>query len=303
MIHALRTTAASLALASTALAGTATTDGEVCRTGADAASKRDLVETAVAAGSFGTLAAALQAADLVDALKGPGPFTVFAPTDNAFAALPAGTVDRLLRPENRAALAGILTYHVVPGRILAEEVVRSSGLTTLNGQRLDLSVDGGAVFADGAKVVRTDIECSNGVIHVLDAVVTPATDDLVATAAGAERFGTLLAAAKAAGLAETLAGGGPFTVFAPTDDAFAALPEGTVESLLKPENRDRLAAILKLHVVSGRVHSDAAAEAGAAPTLNGARVAIARTDGGLKVGDATVVAADLDASNGVIHVI
>ena len=134
------------------------------------AADKDIVDTAVAAGSFKTLAAALGAADLAGALKGAGPFTVFAPTDAAFAKLPSGTVEGLLKPENKAKLAAILTYHVVSGKVMASDVVKVSGAVTLNGQRVDVKVDGNSVSIDGAKVVTTDIACSNGVIHVIDSV-------------------------------------------------------------------------------------------------------------------------------------
>jgi len=137
------------------------------------ASQKDIVSTAVAAGSFKTLAAALQAAGLVDTLKGPGPFTVFAPTDEAFAKLPAGTVETLLKPENKARLTAILTYHVVPGRVLAAQVAGMSSATTVNGKPLAIRSEGGTVTVGGADVVGADILCSNGVIHVIDTVLLP----------------------------------------------------------------------------------------------------------------------------------
>ena len=142
-------------------------------TSALAAAKKDIVDTAVAAGDFKTLAAALQAAGLVDTLKGPGPFTVFAPTDEAFAKLPAGTVEELLKPENKEKLVGILTYHVVPGKIMAKDVVSLTSAKTVNGQSLTISTQNGAVMVDKARVVKTDIAASNGVIHVIDTVILP----------------------------------------------------------------------------------------------------------------------------------
>ncbi|MCL4204606.1 MAG: fasciclin domain-containing protein [Pirellulaceae bacterium] len=263
----------------------------------------DIVDTAVANGSFNTLAAAVRAAGLVDALKGAGPFTVFAPTDEAFAKLPAGTVETLLKPENKEQLVGILTYHVVPGKVPASKVVSLNGATTLNGQRVDIKTESGKVTVDQANVVQTDVQCSNGIIHVIDSVILPASDNLVATAKKAGNFGTLLAAAEAAGLADALAGGGPFTVFAPTDDAFAKLPEGTVESLLKPENKDKLVSILKYHVIAGRIYSDAAVDGKEAKTLLGQNVRVSVGDPGTKINDAKLITTDIDASNGVIHVI
>ncbi|MCL6567092.1 MAG: fasciclin domain-containing protein [Acidobacteriia bacterium] len=138
------------------------------------APERDIVETAVAAGQFNTLAKVLQAAGLVETLKGKGPFTVFAPTDEAFAKLPAGTLDSLLRPENKDRLTAILTYHVVPGKLLAADVVKQNSLKTVQGGSLRVSVKAGSnVLVDNARLVKTDILCSNGVIHVIDSVVLP----------------------------------------------------------------------------------------------------------------------------------
>ncbi|MEM1411002.1 MAG: fasciclin domain-containing protein [Pseudomonadota bacterium] len=135
--------------------------------------KMDIVDTAVAAGDFTTLAAALQAADLVDTLKGEGPFTVFAPTDEAFAKLPAGTVENLLKPENKDQLIAVLTYHVVPGKVTAEQVVDLSTATTVNGQNIDIKVMDGTVHIDNATVAAADVMASNGVIHVIDTVILP----------------------------------------------------------------------------------------------------------------------------------
>ena len=267
------------------------------------ASGKDIVDTAVGAGFFNTLAAALQAAGLVDTLKGNGPFTVFAPTDEAFAKLPAGTVETLLKPENKQQLIDVLTYHVVAGQVPASKVVQLSGANTVNGQRVDIASTGGKVTVDNANVLKTDITCSNGIIHVIDQVILPASDNIPTTAVKAGNFSTLVAAVKAAGLAEALSGDGPFTVFAPTDEAFAKLPAGTVESLLKPENKAKLAAILKYHVVRGRVYSPEAVAAGKAKTLEGSTVRVAVQGSTAKVNDAKIIATDLDASNGVIHVI
>ncbi len=135
--------------------------------------KKDVVDTAVAAGQFETLAAALGAADLIDTLKGEGPFTVFAPTDEAFAKLPEGTVENLLKPENRDQLVAILTYHVVPGKVKAADVVKLDKATTVNGQPVTITVSDSGVKVDNANVVATDIAASNGVIHVIDSVILP----------------------------------------------------------------------------------------------------------------------------------
>lgn len=137
------------------------------------AASKDIVDTAVAAGDFKTLAAALQAAGLVDTLKGAGPFTVFAPTDEAFAKLPAGTVEDLLKPENKQKLISILTYHVVAGDVMAKDVVKLHEAKTVNGQNVKIMVEGGNVMVDNSNVTKTDIQCTNGVIHVIDTVLLP----------------------------------------------------------------------------------------------------------------------------------
>ena len=137
-------------------------------------SNKDIVDTAVGAGQFNTLAAALGAAGLVDTLKGPGPFTVFAPTDAAFAALPAGTVEELLKPENKAKLTSILTYHVVSGKVTAADVVKLSEADSVGGPKLNITTEGGTVKINDATVTTADIETSNGVIHVIDKVLIPA---------------------------------------------------------------------------------------------------------------------------------
>jgi transforming growth factor-beta-induced protein len=133
----------------------------------------DIVDVAASAGTFNTLVAAIKAAGLVETLKGDGPFTVFAPTDAAFAKLPAGTVESLLKPENRARLRAILTYHVVPGRVMAKDVVGLTSAKTVEGQSITVRVADGSVMVDNAKVIKTDILARNGVIHVIDAVMLP----------------------------------------------------------------------------------------------------------------------------------
>ena len=134
---------------------------------------RDIVDTAISAGSFNTLVQAVQAADLVDTLKSDGPFTVFAPTDEAFARLPEGTLEDLLKPENKSQLQAVLTYHVVPGKVMAADAARVSSAKTVNGQSFDITQSGKGLMVDDANVVKADIETSNGVIHVIDKVILP----------------------------------------------------------------------------------------------------------------------------------
>lgn len=147
--------------------------GLVGSVNAESMPDKDIVDTAASAGSFKTLVAAVQAAGLVDALKGQGPLTVFAPTDEAFKKLPAGTVENLLKPENKDKLVAVLTYHVVPGRVTASEVVNLDSAKTINGRSLKISASDGKVMVDNARVTATDIIASNGVIHVIDSVVLP----------------------------------------------------------------------------------------------------------------------------------
>jgi len=135
--------------------------------------KMTIVDKAIASGSFNTLVSAVKAADLVNTLKGEGPFTVFAPTDEAFAKLPKATLENLLKPENKEKLAAILTYHVISGKVMAEDVVKLTSAATVNGQSVDIKVVDGKVKIDNANVVKTDITCSNGVIHVIDTVLLP----------------------------------------------------------------------------------------------------------------------------------
>jgi uncharacterized surface protein with fasciclin (FAS1) repeats len=264
---------------------------------------KNIVETAVSAGQFNTLATALKAAGLVEALQGKGPFTVFAPTDNAFAKLPKGTIEKLLKPENRGLLTSILTYHVVPGNVTAAQVSKLSNAKTLNGQQVNISVSDCGVKVDNAKVVKADISTTNGTIHVIDSVILPNDKDIVDVAVSNGSFNTLVAAVKAAGLAETLKAKGPFTVLAPTDKAFSKLPEGTVASLLKPENRSKLQAILKYHVLSGRVFAADALAARKVKTLQGTPIRAKTSSAGVTINNAKVTQANIDASNGVIHVI
>jgi transforming growth factor-beta-induced protein len=263
----------------------------------------NIADTAIAAGKFQMLVTALKAGDLVDVLKGKGPFTVFAPNDEAFAKLPKELVADLLKPENKKKLQSILTYHVVPGLVTAEQVVKLRGAVSVQGQQIDISTGNGSVMVDGAKVLATDIKASNGIIHVIDSVILPADKNLAETLSASENLSTLLAAVSAAGLAETFKSEGPFTLFAPSNEAFAKLPPGTVENLLKPENKSQLVRILTYHAVSGKVLSSQAAQLKAAVTLNGKALAITASQDGLNVDKAKVVDADLEATNGVVHVI
>lgn len=257
---------------------------------------KDIVDTAVAAGQFETLVTAIKAAGLVETLKSDGPFTVFAPTDEAFAKLPKGTIKTLLADPGR--LGAILKYHVVPGRVMAKDVVKLSSAKTALGQSLSIKSSGGVMIGN-ANVMKTDIETSNGVIHVIDTVLIPA-NDIIETARTVGSFKTLLAALEAADLTGALQGDGPFTVFAPTDAAFAKLPKGTVEGLLR--DIPKLKSILTYHVVAGKVMASDVVKLSEAKTLQGQVVRIDASSG-VKINASRVVKADVQADNGVIHVI
>lgn len=264
---------------------------------------KNIVQTAQEAGKFTTLLAAAQAAGLVDALSSSGPMTVFAPTDEAFAKLGQNTLNDLLRPENRQKLVSILTYHVVGGEWNASKVVSSNDAPTLNGQKLDFKVKDGTVYAGKAKVVATDISASNGIIHVIDSVIMPETRNMAQVAQADGRFTILAKAIEAAGLTSALTDNNAITVFAPTDEAFQKLPAGTIEQLLKPENRDMLRQVLTYHVVSGRVYARDAVGAQRAATLQGNPVRVSIDNGRLMINNAKVVNSDIETSNGVIHAI
>src|SRR6478736_9026929 len=255
--------------------------------------RKDIIDTADAAGSFTKLAAALTSAGLVEALKGPGPFTVFAPDDAAFAAFESANPG-VLAGLSKAALTEILTYHVVAGAAVASKDLKDEQVfTTLSGSPVLIDSSAG-VKVDDAKVTTADVVATNGVIHVIDRLILPPKDDIVATAIAAGTFTKLAAALTAADLVTALQGKGPFTVFAPTDAAFAKLPAVPSGEALKN--------VLLYHVVAGAVGSGDL-KAGPVPTqLTGKSVTVSLTDG-VRINDSKVTAANILAKNGVIHVV
>jgi uncharacterized surface protein with fasciclin (FAS1) repeats len=250
-----------------------------------------------------TLEAAVIAAELAGTLSGDGPFTVFAPTDDAFAALPAGALDALLA-DPTGALADILLYHVVGATALSTDLSDGDTFTTLLGEDIEVSITDGDVFINGAQVIVADILASNGVVHVIDAVLLPPTEtttvvDIIVASPDHE---TLEAAVIAADLAGALSGDGPFTVFAPTDAAFAALPAGVLDALLA-DPTGALADILLYHVVSGTALSTDLNDGDALATLLGPNVNVTIDMGTVFINGAQVIVANLEADNGVVHVI
>ena len=274
-----------------------------------ASDEPNIVEVAMADERFSTLVTAVEAAGLAETLSSEGPFTVFAPTNDAFAALPEGTLDSLLA-DPEGALTDILLYHVVEGEVPADTVVTLDEATTLLGQPVTITAtDEGVFLNDDVQVVVTDVQASNGIIHVIDTVLLPSEaaapdQNIVEVATADGRFTTLVAAVEAAGLAETLSGEGPFTVFAPVDDAFAGLPEGTLDTLLADPS-GQLTDILLYHVVDGEAMAADVVELDAVTTLLGEDVTITVTEDGQVFLNETVqvIITDVEASNGVIHVI
>ena len=264
-----------------------------------------VVDVIVNSPDHNTLEVAVIAAELADDLSGPGPFTVFAPTDAAFAALPAGVVDALL-VDPTGNLAQILLYHVVSGTALSTSLTDGQTITTLQGEDITVTIGMNGVMINNATVVAADILADNGVVHVIDAVLLPPapepTNTILDIVVNSADHDTLEAAVIAAGLAETLSGDGPYTVFAPTDAAFAALPAGTIEALLA--NTGELMNILLYHAASGTVLSTDLTNGQTIPTLTFFPPLVVTIDAnGVFINNAMVTVADIIADNGVVHVI
>jgi len=261
----------------------------------------NIVERAVLTAQTQTLAAAVGAAGLAGTLSGDGPFTVFAPVNEAFAALGAEALDRLLEPGNQALLQKILTYHVIPGEVRAADLSDGASVTTVEGTPVTIDLSGTAPMVNGAEIIATDIETENGVIHLIDGVLTENTD--LVDVAVLNGFSTLVGLVQDAGLEATLRsdnGGAGFTVFAPTDDAFAALssvPTGQA-----------LVDVLTYHVVGATVGSGALSDGQVVPTVEGGTFTVNLDGSSVSITDGAgntvgVVLTDVPASNGVIHVL
>lgn len=265
-----------------------------------------IYEIAAGTDDFSTLAAAVDAAGLDEALSGDGTFTVFAPPNSAFEKLPEGAVEKLLEPEWKFHLTDVLLYHALGSEARSTDLTDDASVETLNGEDILINLDPPRINEESEILIDdglVDVEADNGVIHGISDVLLPTsvTKNIVEIGAANDDFSTLVAAAEAAGLVDALSGDGPLTLFAPTNEAFADLPEGTVESLLKPKNKQQLVEILTYHVVAANAHSSTL-EDGEAETLNGAPITIS-VDDGVMVNDANVVAADVLANNGIIHAI
>ncbi|MGC9342885.1 MAG: fasciclin domain-containing protein, partial [Bacteroidales bacterium] len=260
-----------------------------------------VVDVIVGSPDHETLETAVLAAELDDDLNVTGPFTVFAPTDDAFAALPDGVLaDLLVDPTGD--LANILLYHVVAGKAMSTDLSDGQIITTLYDRDIEVTISGSDVFINNAQVTVADIEADNGVVHVIDAVLTPPPYNVVDVVVESPDHETLETAVVAAGLVETLNGEGPFTVFAPTDDAFAALPEGTLDALLADPSGD-LTDILLYHVVAGQAMSTDLSDGQVIETVLGKNITVTINDDGVFINNAKVTVVDLEADNGVVHVI
>jgi len=266
---------------------------------------KNIVELAADIPDLSTLVTALKAGKLTTALSGAGPFTVFAPTNEAFAALPSDTLTHLLDPKNIKVLDAILEYHVIAGAaVRAEDLKASQDVKTLEGQKLHITKDDGAVTVQNAKVIQADVGATNGIVHVIDSVLfLPPTQNIVEVASGIADLSTLVTALKAGKLITALSGGGPFTVFAPTNEAFAALPPATLTKLLDPTNIKLLRAILEYHVLAGAVYAEDLKASQDVTTLEGQKLHITKSGSFLKVGSANVLFTDVGATNGVVHTI
>ena len=285
---------------SQAQAGATSTDDGSSSGGAGAETPGSIVEIAAGNEDFSQLVSSLTAANLVEALSAEGPFTVFAPTDAAFDSFEAANPG-VLAGLSTEELTAVLTHHVVAGKIMSSDLVDSSIAATLGGSYVGISV-GDSVSISGATVTTPDIEASNGVIHVIDSLILPPSNDVVQTAVAAGSFTKLAEALTSTGLVAVLQGEGPFTVFAPTDAAFEAF-ETANPGVLSSLSNEELSNILLYHVASGWVGASDLSDGMMIPTsLEGKQITVALTNGA-KVNSSSITQANLLASNGVIHVI
>jgi transforming growth factor-beta-induced protein len=255
----------------------------------------DIVGTALLAGSFTQLAALAIDAGLVQTLKSEGPFTVFAPTDDALGKLPLDVIHAV--EDDQELLTTVLTYHVVPGKLMAADLVPGP-LTTVAGVDLTVTKDGDTVYINGNAVAAADIEASNGVIHVMGDVLVPPIGDIIDVATTLPGFGTLAELVTSAGLVDTLKGEGPFTVFAPIDAAFEALPAATLSAVRA--DPELLTTVLTYHVIAGKLTTQDLAE-GKVTTVAGVDLTITKQDGQTLVDGHPIAVANVLATNGIIH--
>lgn len=252
------------------------------------------------ASSFYTL---LHASSERAKLSEKGPFTLFVPSQTAMKALESSKRESLLRPENRQELAEFVEFHAVDGQFNADELRRLSTITTRLGQRLKINASDKQLRVGDKAVVVESIVCSNGVIHIVDTMEVPVAQNLIQILEADGRCKKFVAAIEKSGYAVLFRGGWPVTIFAPTDEAIDALPPGEWEKLLKPTSSDAMPEFLRQHVAMGRVYSDQALTAATVTAASGGAHSFAKRDGKLLIGNAILVSADIDAKNGVVHVV
>jgi transforming growth factor-beta-induced protein len=281
---------------------------------------KNIVQLAESVQDLSTLVAAVVAGDLADTLSSAGPFTVFAPTNEAFAALPAGVLKSLMKPQQKKELVDILTYHVLPEKVSSTDLKPFQAVKTVEGKPLHVTKFGDRVSVgssleskDLRNVIKADNQASNGVVHIIDGVLlppAPLTPNIVQLAEHTSDLSILVSALVAGDLTETLSSTGKFTVFAPTNEAFKALPAGTLETLMKPQNKAKLVDILKYHVLPEQVLSKQLKPFQAVKTVEGNLLHVQEWGGKVHVGPSlesrdlkNVIKADNLASNGVVHII
>lgn len=255
--------------------------------------------------NLSTLAQLIQTSDLLNTLDGDGSYTVFAPSDAAFEAYSDYSVEQLLLEENRGTLNKILKYHTLSGKVMAADLSDGQAAATVQGEKVMINTKDG-VKVNGAMVTAANLEADNGVVHIIDKVLMPLSmqkKTIAQLAIADERLSTLVTALKAADLVKTLQSKGPFTVFAPTNEAFAALPAGTVESLLEPENKEILGSLLTYHVVTNTLLAEDLTAGTDLITIQGEPVKVEAMEDGKSVGGAIVISPNISASNGVVHVV
>jgi len=278
-----------------------------------APAQKNIVDLAVGNSDLSTLVTALKAAKLTDTLSGTGPFTVFAPTNEAFAKVDKRVLDYLLEPSHVEELKKVLTYHVASGAVKSTDLKNHEFIKTVEGSHVFVTIADNSVFINNAKVTTADVGATNGVVHIVDHVLiphylseaaqAPSDKNIVELAAATADLSTLVTAVKAAGLVDTLSGKGPFTVFAPTNEAFAKLDKDLLAALLKPENKAKLADVLTYHVVAAEAKSTDLKNGEEIKTVEGKEVKVTLHGGHVKINKADVTTADVLATNGVVHII
>jgi transforming growth factor-beta-induced protein len=266
--------------------------------------ERSLAETLSESPQLSILTRAIQETDLLQTLEKEGPFTLFAPSDAAFAKLPDGALEELLQEGNEDVLASILKYHIISGKVASSELTDGQVAATLQGENFVISTSDG-VKVNGALVATPDIAAGNGMIHIIDEVLLPLSmqpKNIAQLVLANENLSYLASALQSADLIGTLSQDGTFTMFAPTDDAFEALPEGMLIDLLKPENKETLGSLLGYHVIGSKLMAEDLQNDQSIITVQGESMTVNLKEG-VKVNDAVITGSNIEASNGVMHLV